>query len=173
MKDAKTETSILDKGDLKMNSKSMILYDKYQCEQLEDQFVTMFHIQLDDFESNLQHMIRKKEIVAVVEGQVEDSSVGMSDMFDSEMKQFSLDFYARIEKLMEEFFLLKKHIAALDLQHDALNHPSILPSIESTTNIGAKQYAALVYYSTDEGTTYEKYDEIPYCRPCGGPVFKG
>lgn len=80
MSEKKEDNAII--NDLVINTRGMLSYDKSQCETLEAQLDDMYNLSLDDFENNLQKLIRKKDIVAVVEGQTE---VDAQKIFDAEV----------------------------------------------------------------------------------------
>jgi hypothetical protein len=126
----------------------MVAFDRMQCETLEEQFIDMFHAQLDDFESNMQQIIRKKEIAAVVDGQSDKSH----DQFQkdvhrlTQLNEYALDFNGRISRLTEEFFLLKRHMASLDMLQNIAERRSVLDSYESPAETVIRQYASYVYH---------------------------
>jgi hypothetical protein len=64
----------------------MLSYDRSQCDIFEEQLDDMSNLLLDDFETNLQQLIRKKDIFAVVEGQ---SDVIAQKNFDDEVDLFN------------------------------------------------------------------------------------
>jgi hypothetical protein len=64
----------------------MMSYDRSQCDIFEEQLDNMRNLLLDDFETNLQQLIRKKDIFAVVEGQ---SDVNAQKTFDDEVNLYN------------------------------------------------------------------------------------
>jgi maltodextrin utilization protein YvdJ len=144
----------------------MISYDKSQCETLEAQLDEMCNLLLDDFETNLQQLIRKKDIFAVVEGQSEQNAQNLFNLevFDShvQMKDVTEDFTKRISRLMEEMSLISRHKASLKLLHSAYDADRVLPSIEPLAEVCTRKYAALVFVINERCTPVVMEKNLSY-----------
>ncbi|KAI8915971.1 hypothetical protein EDD86DRAFT_197323 [Gorgonomyces haynaldii] len=151
------------KKDLKINAGSLMAFDMSQCELLEIQFEEMFNLQLDDFESSLSQLMRKREIFSVVEGTEQQTA---REQFDKEMTRLGDNFRNRMLRLLDENALLTRHKTSMKLTSDAFEVNKVLPSIETIGDINLRQYAAVMM--TGQGDQFEAFEKVGHCTICGG-----
>ena len=120
----------------------MISYDLSQGEVLEQQFESMFNMQLDDYESNLQHLMRKKEIF---EGEGEDQA-SARDQFDKEIRERTESFKKRMCQLIEESDLLQRHMEFLSISKMAYESDRLLPSVNPVGDLSNRIYSIMVSF---------------------------
>lgn len=168
-------------NDLVINSRGMLSYDRSHCEILETQLDDMYNLLLDDFETQLQQLIRKKDIFAVVEGQSEEDALNLFNFEVSvyliKMKEVTEEFTKRISRLTEEMNLISRHKGSLNLLHAAYEADVKLPSIDPVGDLCTRKYAALVIcfinkmYTSQDGENFKLFDNIKHCYKCDAAVY--
>ncbi|KAI8899497.1 hypothetical protein BC833DRAFT_585568 [Globomyces pollinis-pini] len=152
------------RNDLPIDSRGILLYNLAQSNQIEKQFSELLDYILDDFESDVSQVHKKKEIMTeITGGDFESESFKAIELESKEV--FKL-YQTRMESYLEEFNLLKRHISSLQLQERKNQENTKLITITPTADYTARKYATVVEISKD-GDKYEPHPSSIFCIKCG------
>lgn len=163
----KDESLSSKKVDLEIHPKSILEYDIAQAEKLSHQFCEMIDcqvgailIQLDDFEFGLSQLMRKKEILTMV-----NTANAQSDgAHRLELRDLNVGFKKRINEIKEEQTLLNNHLNELKNKLDTFSDNNTV--VKRISNDGLRRYCARVMFSTDKGATFQPFKNAPLCVKC-------
>ncbi|KAJ3227223.1 hypothetical protein HK099_002916 [Clydaea vesicula] len=133
----------LKRANLEMTPEAMLKYDIIQGEQLELQFCEMLDYQLDDFETSISQLQRKKEVLNLVSSSSSGSSSTTEDRENShrlEMRDINVGFKKRVSDLLEEQNLLKIHVDMLKSNLEKITSEEDV-KVRRNTDEGKKKYA--------------------------------
>ncbi|KND00165.1 uncharacterized protein SPPG_04506 [Spizellomyces punctatus DAOM BR117] len=151
------------KQQLVIDSQGMVEYDIYQAERLEEQFADILNWQLDDYESALAQLRKKREILAGVTTNEEERE----ESYRIELNDIVNGFKKRVADLLEEQQLLKKHIQALKIVLANYAGDKLMAAVQRTADEALRKYAFALHYSEDDGQTFYPCKTMQYCNKCG------
>ncbi|KAH6565380.1 hypothetical protein BASA62_007310 [Batrachochytrium salamandrivorans] len=154
------------KHTLVMNSREMLSYDSYQAKKLQRQFAEVLDLQLDDYDSTLAQIHKKREIILSGSGDLRAESLDQ-ESFENELENLSNGFISRIQSLLDELKLLDTHTKGLELVKSKLDSDKKDALLDRMGDISLRKYSGVMQYSTDGGQTFQTYSKINYCKKCG------
>ncbi|KAJ3277433.1 hypothetical protein HK104_003301 [Borealophlyctis nickersoniae] len=151
------------KQELVIDSQGMVEYDIYQAERLLDQFAEILNYQLDDYESSLTQLRKKREILSGVQTNEEERE----ESYKMEMDDIVGGFRRRVANLLDEQKMIRKHIQGLKIILANYLGEKVNPSVQRTADEALRKYSAVVHISEDGGETFTPMKTMAYCTKCG------
>ncbi|KAI9090027.1 hypothetical protein DFS34DRAFT_380799 [Phlyctochytrium arcticum] len=148
---------------LVIDSQGMVEYDMYQAERLEEQFADILNWQLDDYESALAQLRKKKEILSGVTTNEEEREMS----YKIELSEIVGGFRKRVADLLEEQQLLRKHIQGLKVVLANYAGDKLMATVRRTADEALRRYAFTMTVSDDDGITFQPWKNIQPCAKCG------
>ncbi|KAJ3091758.1 hypothetical protein HK102_013525 [Quaeritorhiza haematococci] len=149
--------------DLVIDPQGMVDYDLHHAERLKNQLAEILNSNLDDFESSLVQLRKKRDILldVIVDEEERENSYRL------ELTDLSVGFRKQVTDLLEEQKLLKEHIKALRLIRAQSLDEKYQHTMRRIADAAVRKYALLMLISQDNGTTYAPVSNIPMCYKCG------
>ncbi|KAJ3056143.1 hypothetical protein HK097_007975 [Rhizophlyctis rosea] len=151
------------KQELIIDSRGMVQYDIYQAERLSQQFVDILNFQLDDYETSLSQLRKKREILAGVQANEQERE----ESYRMELDDIVTGFKRRVASLLEEQQQLKKHIQGLKVIYGNYMGERTQPTVQRMSDEALRKYSAVIHFSSDGGVTFAPGKDIPHCAKCG------
>ncbi|KAI8811689.1 hypothetical protein BJ742DRAFT_867047, partial [Cladochytrium replicatum] len=151
------------KQELVIDSQGMVEYDIYQAQRLDRQFCEILNYQLDDFESSLLQLKKKREILATATTYDKERETS----FKVELTELVTGFRKRATELMDEQKVLQAHIKGLKIILTNYASDARHQTIERTADEALRKYSVVVQLSEDNGQTFTTEKSLKYCNKCG------
>ncbi|KAI9004692.1 hypothetical protein BC832DRAFT_57246 [Gaertneriomyces semiglobifer] len=151
---ASEEEAVLSSMPLHVTSSALRSYSHYQVTLLHSQLSEILNVQLDDYETSLSQLRKKRDILkgAGVGG-------GNEEGYEAELEVLKGEFERRIGGLLEERELLDVRIKALT---EKLGEEE-----EDRIEIQRSGASFSMHTSTDNAETFKPYKEMSFCAKCG------
>ncbi|KAJ3045412.1 hypothetical protein HDV00_010282 [Rhizophlyctis rosea] len=151
------------KQELIIDSRGMVQYDIYQAERLSEQFVEILNFQLDDYETSLSQLKKKREILAGVQSNEEERE----QSYRMELEDIITGFKRRVASLLQEQQQLKKHIQGLKVIYANYMGERKEPTVQRMSDDALRKYSSMIQFSTDGGASFVTMKDVAYCAKCG------
>ncbi|KAJ1328752.1 hypothetical protein BSLG_009987 [Batrachochytrium salamandrivorans] len=142
------------KHTLVMNSREMLSYDSYQAKKLQRQFAEVLDLQLDDYDSTLAQIHKKREIILSGSGDLRAESLDQ-ESFENELENLSNGFISRIQSLLDELKLLDTHTKGLELVKSKLDSDKKDALLDRMGDISLRKYSGVSVICPHRGVDSE------------------